>query len=243
LRLRRHAANIPATAVMTLYRFNGDLNLPYYDIEHFAVSGAREPAGTLVQGTTLIPCLALRGGRPLTDSEGTPFVGFELVVDPRTAQPESSARVRDAIAQRKEFTVANHHCGVDVRHVIDVRNLYPMEKVPFSDPPRGALLGCSGSAGGRQSAGSHRPPFHNADQCAQANTASPVAAPPLGAWAEFERTNTGRWPAADIARARQLDITMRTARCSKPPRSGLQYLRRLRADIVALSIAIALERC
>ena len=30
------AANIPATAVMTLYRFNGDLNLPYYDIERFA---------------------------------------------------------------------------------------------------------------------------------------------------------------------------------------------------------------
>ena len=30
------AAAIPATPVMTLYRFNGDLNLPYFDIEGFS---------------------------------------------------------------------------------------------------------------------------------------------------------------------------------------------------------------
>ncbi|MBP6683380.1 MAG: hypothetical protein KA159_08685, partial [Halioglobus sp.] len=165
------AANIPATAVMTLYRFNGDLNLPYYDIERFAASGPREPAGTLVQGTTLIPCLALRNGRPLTDREGTPFVGFELVVDPRNAQPESSARVKDAIAQRKELTVANHHCGVDVRHVIDVRNLYPMEKVPFFDPPRGAHSAAAAAPADASPADLIVRAFHNADQCAQANTA------------------------------------------------------------------------
>ena len=63
------AADIPATPVLTLYRFNGDLNLPYYDIERFQSSGRVNPAGTLAQGTTLIPCLAMRGGRPLTDSE------------------------------------------------------------------------------------------------------------------------------------------------------------------------------
>ena len=80
---------------MTLYRFNGDLNLPYYDIERFQSAGAAGPAGTLAQGTTLIPCLAMRGGRPLTDSSGTPFVGFEIVVDPRNATPEATARVTD----------------------------------------------------------------------------------------------------------------------------------------------------
>ncbi len=29
------AADIPATPVLTLYRFNGDLSLPYYDVETF----------------------------------------------------------------------------------------------------------------------------------------------------------------------------------------------------------------
>ncbi len=84
----------------------------------------------------MIPCLVIRGGRPVTDSSGTPFVGFEIVVDPRNATPESTARVAEAIARRKTLSVANHHCGPGVQHVIDVRNLYPMEKVPFFDPPR-----------------------------------------------------------------------------------------------------------
>ena len=57
-------ADIPATPVMTLYRFNGDLNLPYYDVDKFHSAGAAAaPVGRLVQGTTLIPCLAIRGGR------------------------------------------------------------------------------------------------------------------------------------------------------------------------------------
>ncbi|MFM7119866.1 MAG: hypothetical protein ACKOZX_06375, partial [Gammaproteobacteria bacterium] len=58
------AANIPATPVMTLYRFNGDLNLPYFDIESFATRGPVAPAGTLAQGTTVVPCLVLRNGSP-----------------------------------------------------------------------------------------------------------------------------------------------------------------------------------
>jgi hypothetical protein len=240
------AANIPATAVMTLYRFNGDLNLPYYDIERFAASGTREPAGTLVQGTTLIPCLALRAGRPLTDSDGTPFVGFEIVVDPRTAQPESSARVRDAIEQRKQLTVPNHHCGADVRHVIDVRNLYPMEKVPFFDPPRGVSSAAAAAAPADAS-----PTdlivraFHNADQCAQANTAlTGRRSALLGAWAEFERSNAGRWSAADLARAQQLDITMRTALFEGHLGRGCNAYGACERNIVALSIRNrALERC
>ncbi len=39
------AADIPATPVLTLYRFNGDLTLPYYDIERFQASGTGAPAG------------------------------------------------------------------------------------------------------------------------------------------------------------------------------------------------------
>ena len=40
------AGGIPATPVLTLYRFNADPTLPYYDVEQFARSGvAGAPAG------------------------------------------------------------------------------------------------------------------------------------------------------------------------------------------------------
>jgi len=84
------AAGIPATAVMTLYSFNGPLDLPYYDVDAFQRNGASSPAGRLAQGTSVIPCLVIRNGRPLTDSRGTPFVGFQIVVDSRTATPASA---------------------------------------------------------------------------------------------------------------------------------------------------------
>ncbi len=37
------AADIPATPVLTLYRFNGDLTLPYYDLERFRGRGRSCP--------------------------------------------------------------------------------------------------------------------------------------------------------------------------------------------------------
>jgi len=65
-------AAIPATPVMTLYRFNGDLDIPYYSVDGFARGGAGSPAGYLAQGSSVIPCLVIRNGEPLTDSRGTP---------------------------------------------------------------------------------------------------------------------------------------------------------------------------
>ena len=78
-------ADIPATPLMTLYRFNGALDLPYFAVDQFGSAGPGAPAGTLVQGTTVIPCLVLRDGRPLVDASGTPYVGFDIIGDPRTA--------------------------------------------------------------------------------------------------------------------------------------------------------------
>jgi len=233
--------------VLTLYRFNGDLSLPYFDIERFQSSGAVGPAGTLAQGTTLIPCLAIRGGRPVTDSSGTPFVGFEIVVDPRNATPDATARVTEAIARRKALTVANHHCGPDVNYVIDVRNLYPMEKVPFFDPPRatGAPPGAV-----QQLAASSEPDaivraFHNSAQCAQVNVNLTGRRDALhAAWAGFEGANAGVWPRPDLARARHLDFTMRTALFEGHLGRGCNAYGACERNIVALSIRNrALERC
>ena len=38
-------ANIPATPVMTLYRFNGDPELPYYELERFGAAARRRRRG------------------------------------------------------------------------------------------------------------------------------------------------------------------------------------------------------
>jgi len=55
-------AGIPATSVMTLYQFNGEPGLPYYEIDALSPEGPSSPAGTLAQGTSLVPCLVIRDG-------------------------------------------------------------------------------------------------------------------------------------------------------------------------------------
>lgn len=239
-----NAADIPATPVLTLYRFNGDLNLPYYDVERFSRSGANTPAGTLMQGTTLIPCLAVRDGRPLTDQSGTPFVGFEVVVDPRSATPESAARLTAAIAQRKTLKVKNHHCDPAAQYVIDVRNLYPMEKTPFFDPPRAAAEAAHAlSTGGGPDAIVRA--FHNSALCAQVNAGLTGRRGKLqSAWSDFKSANAGRWSAAELEQARDLDITMRTALFEGHLGRGCNAYGACERNIVALSIRNrARERC
>jgi hypothetical protein len=238
------AAEIPATPVLTLYRFNGALTMPYYDIEQFLDRGAVAPAGSLAQGATLIPCLVIRDGRPVTDSSGTPFVGFEIVVDPRHATAEATARVAAAIAQRKALTVANHHCSSGVRHVIDVRNLYPIEKVPFFDPPRGAAPSAAAASAGSGPDAIVRA-FHNSAQCAQVNETLTGRREALhSAWSAFKRDNIARWPEAELAKAHDLDFTMRTALFEGHLERGCNAYGACERNIVALSIRNrALERC
>lgn len=239
------AAEIPATPVLTLYRFNAEPNLPYYAVEQFARSrAASAPAGHLAQGTTLIPCLVIRDGRPLTDDSGTPFVGFEVVVDPRSATPESAARLTEAIAQRKTLTVGNHHCDSSVKNVIDVRNLYPMEKKPFFDPPRNNLPATGATPAGNEPNTIVRA-FHNSARCAQVNVGlTGRRAALLSAWSQFKQDNAGRWSKADLAKGQDLDITMRTALFEGHLGRGCNAYGACERNIVALSIRNrAQERC
>ena len=128
-------ADIPATEVMTVYRFNGPLEIPYYGVEAFRRNGTAVPAGALTQGTSVVPCLVIRDGRPLTDRSGTPFVGFEVIVDSRRATRESTEQFKSATAARRSMTVTNHHCAEDVAYVLDTRNLFALDKPPKFDPP------------------------------------------------------------------------------------------------------------
>ncbi len=241
-------AAIPATPVMTLYQFNGDLDVPYYDTQRFQ-SGGATPAGTLAQGTTLIPCLVLQGGRPLTDASGTPYVGFEVVNDPRTATTAATARVREAIAQRKSLTASNHHCEAGQPFVINVRMLYAMEKVPFFDPPRSSAASTPAEPSGAEPA-QGRPDaivraFHNSTQCAQANhNLTSRRGSLLSAWRDFEQANPGNWAQDDLTRARHLDLTMRTALFEGHLDRGCSAYGACERNIIALTIRNrALERC
>ncbi len=129
-------------------------------------------------------------------------------MDARNATPQAAAGLGEAIARRKTLTVRNHHCAPGVRHVIDVRNLYAMEKRPFFDPPGGGK-GRADAGGGPD--GIVRA-FHNSAQCAQANVRLMHRRQALkAAWDGFGRENSGRWPAREMANARHLDYTMRTA--------------------------------
>ena len=160
-------AGIPATPLMTVYRFGGPLDVPYYDAASFGRDRTLSRAGTLAQGTSVIPCLVIRDGRPLTDRDGTPYVGSEVVVDSRRAAPASTARFTEVSSHRKSMTVADHHCPPGTDSVIDVRNLYALDKPPQFDPPRAEHAGGGRAAPRGQSEldGIVRA-FHDSPECA-----------------------------------------------------------------------------
>ena len=238
-------AAIPATPVMTLYQFNGALEVPYYDAKRFKIGGTSQVAGTLAQGTTLIPCLVMDNGQPLTDASGTPYVGFDIVADPRTATPAATARVSEAIAQRKALTVTNHHCDGSQQFVINVRMLYPMEKVPFFDPPRSTIEAPSQTVAAQGTPDAIVRAFHNSAQCAQANDSlTGRRGALLSAWRNFQQTNPGRWSPDDLARAHHLDLTMRTALFEGHLGRGCNAYGACERNIIALTIRNrAMERC
>lgn len=227
-------ANIPATPVMTLYRFNGPLEIPYFNI---GVDGPGPRAGNLTQGTSLIPCIVVRNGRPLTDSSGTPFVGFEVVVDSARARDASATETfRRTFAERQRLRVPNHHCGPSVRHVIRVRDLYVLERAPFFDPPGSGDAAAAVRAGGSTLDSIVRA-FHNSPQCAGVNARLTGRRDRLAsAWDEFISRHAGRWDQTTLARAKHLDYTMRTAIYEGHLERGCSAYGACERNVIALSI-------
>ena len=80
-------------------------------------------------------------GKALTDEKGTPYVGFQVVVDSRTATESAVEQFQQALRQRASMTVANHHCDPGAKRVIDVRKLYPLKKAPFFEPQPACTTG------------------------------------------------------------------------------------------------------
>jgi hypothetical protein len=237
-------ADIPAAPVMTVYQFNGPAGVPYHDVASFGGGRTPPPAGTLAQGTSVIPCLVVRAGRPLTDADGTPYVGFEVVVDARTATPADAARFKAVAAARRALTVANHHCPTDTRHVVDARRLVALDKAPSFDPPRPALEPDAAPAGrGRRDAIVRA--FHASPACEAANARLMGRRDALRwAWDAFAKANDGRWPADALRQARQLDFVMRTALYEGHLGRGCSAYGACERNVIALSIRNrAVERC
>ncbi len=206
----RLALAIPATPVLTLYRTNNALDVPFYAVAEVAARGSRaRPAGSLAQGTSVIPCLVVRAGRPLVDAGGVPWVGFEVVVDSRRATRASAATFRAALAARRGREVRNHHCPAGVRTVLDARNLYAMDKAPWFDP-QPAPSRPAVSPGSDLDAIVRA--FHGSPHCTAVQQYLIGRRDALArAWARFAAEQAGRWPTARLERARHLDYAMRTA--------------------------------
>lgn len=227
-------AAVPATPVMTLYRFNSDLDIPYYSVDEVARGGASAPVGYLAQGSSVIPCLVVRSGEPLTDRNGTPYVGFEVVVDARKATREATVRFKGTVKERESLLVENHHCGSGVAHMLNVRDLYPLTKPPFFDPPRS---GRGKSSDGASESDRIVRAFHNSAQCERANRGLIGRRATLErAWEDFTGEQKGHWPADALARAKHLDYTMRTALYEGHIGRGCSAYGACERNIVALSI-------
>ncbi len=227
-------ADIPATPVMTLYKFNGPRTTPYYDADDFARRGPKSPAGQLTQGSSLIPCLVIRDGKPLTDESGTPYVGFEIVVDTAKAGPDATDRFKKALAERKGLRVANHHCPAGVRRVISVRDLYAMAKAPSFDPPR---TGKGKAPQGASELDRLVRGFHNSPQCEEANRKLVGRRGALEkAWDSYITANKGRSSTENLTRAKHLDYVMRTALFEGHLGRGCNAYGACERNVIALSI-------
>ena len=222
-------AAIPATPVMTVYEFNGPMSVPYYRVD----SIGRSPAGSLTQGTSVIPCLVIRNGKPVTDSKGTPYVGFEIVVDPRKATRADTERFKRAVAERGRMRVRNHHCDPSVRNVINVRELYALEKAPFFDPPRKG----GGSPGGASELDRIVRAFHASPQCERANRSLTGRRTALErAWDGFIDSNSRLGSKTTLARAKHLDYVMRTALYEGHIGRGCSAYGGCERNVIALSL-------
>jgi len=203
------AAAVPATPLMTLYKFNGPVEIPYFEI---GASAPGRQAGSLPQGTSVIPCLVIRNGRALTDAKGTPYVGFEVVVNPaKDAGRSATRKFEQVFAERESMQVQNHHCAGNVRHVLNVRNLYVLNKPPFFDPP-GRGDPAAAERQGVSELDKIVRAFHNSPDCAQVDASALGRRARLErAWDRFIDKHKGRWEGTTLARAKHLDYSMRTA--------------------------------
>lgn len=237
-------AEIPATPVMTLYQFNGPLDIPYYQAKSFRRSGTNTPAGSLAQGSSVLPCLVIENGEPLTDGNGVPYVGFKVVVDARSAAPTAAETYRQTVRARKNLMVANHHCGPDNAYVLDVRNLYAMNKAPIFDPPAPATQPIAATQPHRQEDQIIQA-FHDSPFCQSVNTHLTRRRQALAdAWSRFMAAKQSVWPAALLQRARHLDYVLRTALFEAHLERGCNGYGACERNIIALSIRNrALEGC
>lgn len=233
-------AAIPATPVMTVYRFNGPFEVPYFNASDLS------RAGTLVQGTSLIPCLAMRAGAPLTDDSGAPYVGFEIVVDPRQATPAATEIFKRAVAERQALSVERHQCPAEVQHVIGIGELYALEKAPAFTPPRpDAAPRESDANAGTSELDRIVRAFHSSSECEGVNVRLAARRSALQrAWEDFMRTHAELGAPTTLARARDLDYVMRTALYEGHLGRGCTAYGACERNIVALSIRNrAIGRC
>ncbi|MGE4559505.1 MAG: hypothetical protein AB7E77_04860 [Desulfobulbus sp.] len=237
-------AGIPATPVMTLYRFNGPTDIPYYRVERIGAKSPGAPAGTLAQGTSVIPCVVVRNGQALTGGDGVPYVGFEVVVDARKASPTDTARYRRLVETRRSMRVENNQCGPGIRYVLDVRNLYAMAKPPLFDPPRQQVERAQAKVV-RGELDQIVRAFHNSALCGGVNRQLIGRRGRLErAWDSFIREQQGRWPPATLRQAKHLDYTMRTALFEGHLERGCNAYGACERNIIALSIRNrGLESC
>jgi hypothetical protein len=238
------SAGVPAAPVLTVYQFNGPLQVPYYNIDTFRKSGTSSPAGYLTRGSTVIPCVVVRDNQPLTAKDGTPFVGFQIVVDTGKASPDSANILKTAFRERQTMTASNHHCDGNVQNVIDVRKLYPLDKVPFFDPPPAKEIN-------KEQYSEHSNldrivrAFHNSSSCGTVNQNLSRRRMALEkAWEQFIRENEGRFSAGELDKAKHLDYAMRTAIFEGHLGRGCNSYGGCERNIIALTIRNrAMEHC
>ncbi|MDQ5988307.1 MAG: hypothetical protein CSYNP_04067 [Syntrophus sp. SKADARSKE-3] len=230
-------AGIPAAPVLTLYQFNGPLEIPYYNIDTFDKPRSSSPAGYLTQGSSVIPCVVVRHNRPLTDRDGAPYVGFQIVMDARDASPDSVATLRTTFQERLSMKVSNHHCDSSVKYVVDLRKLYPNEDVPFFDPPISKKITTRDAYVVRGNTDRIVRAFHNSSYCGIVNHRL------IGrrfameeAWKQFIQVNKGLYSLNELENAKHTDYVMRTALFEGDLNRGCNSYGGCERNIIALTI-------
>jgi hypothetical protein len=120
-----------------------------------------------------------------------------------------------------------------VRNVINVRELYALEKAPFFDPPRKG----GGSPGGASELDRIVRAFHASPQCERANRSLTGRRTALErAWDGFIDSNSRLGSKTTLARAKHLDYVMRTALYEGHIGRGCSAYGGCERNVIALSL-------
>ncbi len=258
------ADGLPAPPVMSVYKWAAALKLPVYSVDRLPVGGTKpKPAGYIVQGTKVLPCVVKRGGQPIPNARARPFVGYEVLYEEtdtdrldrqalarhQAALPSRLTALRTRVDKLAKTVQPSHDCPrgysgpvINARWLLKIDRAPPAFREPAQDTPDSRADTSARVHSSRQGSGTVRELaniFHDSQYCSAVNQhVHGRRARMLAQWDNFVKlvgtTNPGLEPSARLAA--HADVVARTATFEGDLAHGCSAHGLCEIDLITLSV-------